>query len=278
MPASRLSDRQKAELVERFRGGEGSQALAQAYACSANTVSRVLKAALDPQDYERLLKEQRSRRSGASEARSEKRTAADAMAPQAPAEIPAPSSDLIEDPVSASAQPRESLDPETDGEASEEESDESPSVLALDDADDFGDDDDDSLDDGEDDGEDPQIFVTVAPLVVGSVDAHREIRPLPLETADLPASAYMLVDKTVELQPKPLSECSELGPLPAGEQDRQALLMFLNPRQAKRQCGRTQRVIKIPDTSILRRTAPFLVAQGISRVVIEGALFSLSDS
>jgi hypothetical protein len=100
----------------------------------------------------------------------------------------------------------------------------------------------------------------------------------PLEEASLPASAYMLVDKTVELQARPLSEFPELGLLEAEELERQALVVFGNPRQAKRQCGRSQRVIKIPDTSVFVRTSRFLVSQGISRVVIEGALYSLPGS
>jgi hypothetical protein len=54
--------------------------------------------------------------------------------------------------------------------------------------------------------------------------------------------------------------------------------VFANPRQAKRQCGRSQRVIKLPDARVLERTASYLLAQGISRVVIEGALYSLPGS
>jgi hypothetical protein len=66
--------------------------------------------------------------------------------------------------------------------------------------------------------------------------------------------------------------------LPADEQDRDALMLFVNPRQAKRHCGRSQRVIKIPDPGIFGRNARFLQAQGISRVVIEGALFALPEA
>jgi len=153
-----------------------------------------------------------------------------------------------------------------------------PAMLAIDDADDFGDDeaDDDLALDGEGDDSEEQVFVPVPLLAV--VDDHTEIRPLPLTAADLPGSAWMLVDKTVELQARPLSEFTELGRLPAEEQDRQALMVFVNPRQAKRHCGRTQRVIKIPDPEVFSRTAPYLLAQGISRVVIEGALFALPGS
>jgi hypothetical protein len=149
-------------------------------------------------------------------------------------------------------------------------------VLAIDDADDFGDDDDDDLLAEDDGGEEAALFVPV-PLVE-QVDDHTEIRPRPLTAADLPGSAYMLVDKTVELQARPLSEFTELGRLPPDEEQRQALMVFVNPRQAKRLCGRSQRVIKIPDTTVLSRTAPYLLAQGISRLVVEGALFALPGS
>jgi hypothetical protein len=162
--------------------------------------------------------------------------------------------------------------------AAEPEGEDGPAVLAIDDADDFGDDDDDDDDLlADDDGGDEAASFVPVPLVE-LVDDHTEIRAQPLTSADLPGSAYMLVDKTVELQARPLSEFTELGRLSADEQDRQALMVFVNPRQAKRLCGRTQRVIKLPDTAVLSRTAPYLLAQGISRVVIEGALFALPGS
>ena len=151
--------------------------------------------------------------------------------------------------------------------------DDDPAVLAIDDADDFGDDAND-LDFADDDLADQ--FVAVPLLLVDHVGEPALCQPL--ADAPLPASVYMLVDKTVELQAKPLKDFPELGQLPAGEEERQALMVFANPRQAKRHCGRTQRVIKVPDTRILERTAPYLIAQGISRVVMEGSLYSLPGS
>jgi hypothetical protein len=159
-----------------------------------------------------------------------------------------------------------------------------PWVLPIDDADDFsgdqdemdGQEDDEDEEDGLDSEDDADPFKPMA--LVQTVDDHAVSQPLPLAAAQLPASAYMLVDKTVELQARPLSDFPEFGRLPPDEQARQALLVFANPRQAKRQCGRTQRVIKLPDPQLLARTAPYLLAQGISRVVIEGALYALPGS
>ncbi|MCX5954868.1 MAG: helix-turn-helix domain-containing protein [Cyanobacteria bacterium] len=318
MPAARLSDSQKAEVVERFRAGEGLQPLAEIYGCSPNTVSRAVKAALEPGEYDRI--KERNRRSATprmepadpvvleltashgeepagdgqgdddGEGEGSGRAEAAAIAFDRPAGDP----DTSASPTSAAPvaawfpaaaiahnPPRRLIrrsDQRPPAAAPAADREDGPAVLAIDDADDFGDDesDDDLALDVDADDSDGQSFVPVPLLEV--VDDHTEIRPLPLTAADLRGSAWMLVDKTVELQAKPLSEFTELGRLPAEEQDRQALMVFVNPRQAKRHCGRTQRVIKIPDPAVFTLTAPYLLAQGISRVVIEGALFALPGS
>jgi hypothetical protein len=266
MAATRLSDSQKSELVERFRAGAGSQELAEAFGCSPNTVSRLVKAALEPEEYERL-KQQRGRRPAAGGAASQ--PLAQASTPSQ-GELP-----LASEPVLAPV----ATDPP-------EEDEDGPAVLAIDDADDFsGEEEDDLLDDEENgdgepgDGDGAVDHGTFLPIPVAlALDDHMVPQPMPLASARLPASAYMLVDKTVELQARPLSDFPELGRLSNEEQCRQALVVYANPRQAKRVCGRTQRVIKIPDPRILERTAPYLLAQGISRVVIEGTLYALPGS
>ena len=251
MAATRLSDSQKIEIVARYRAGEGSSELAGAFGCSAITVSRAVKAALEPAEYDQL-KQQRSR-------------------PTKPAPV-----QLLDPPQPPQIQLEIAAEPETSGpETAGPETaaeDDCVAVLAIEDADDFGDDFSDDF--GDDELADQ--FVEVTPLLADQ--PGEPARCQPLAEAPLPASVYMLVDKIVELQARPLKEFPELGLLPDGEGDRQALLVFANPRQAKRHCGRSQRVIKVPDTRVLERTAPYLIAQGISRVVIEGSLYSLPGS
>ena len=267
MAAPRLSDSQKIEIVARYRAGEGSTELAEAYGCSANTVSRAVKAALEPAEYEQL-KQQRTPRAAKSAPQR-----VEPLSPQPPARP---------DPAPPVPLPQVST-PEFQDSPPNEAADDDAAVLAIDDADDFGDDASDAaeadadLDFGDDDAGDASDQFVAVPVLLA--DHHGEpAQCQPLAEAPLPASVYMLVDKTVELQAKPLKEFPELGQLPDGEEDRQALLVFANPRQAKRHCGRTQRVIKVPDTRVLERTAPYLIAQGISRVVIEGSLYSLPGS
>jgi hypothetical protein len=240
MPAPRLNDSQKEELVDRYRQGETAQALAAAFGCSPNTVSRVLKAALDPAEMEAIKRQSRGR---------------------TPAPVAQPENVLFQ------GEPEPDQAP-TPAAADEDE----PTTLAIDDADDFG---DDGLDDS--DGENDSDEADADPLVVA--DPAVVVEAQPLIPGALPASVYMLVDKTVELQPRPLAEFTELGSLPEDEQTLQALMLYTNPRQAKRQCGRTQRVIKVPDAGVLERRSSYLVAQGITRLVVEGgALFALAGN
>jgi hypothetical protein len=253
--------------VARFRAGAATQQLAVDFGCSPNTVSRVVKAALDPADYERL-KQQRGAAKGTPPA-----AASDLSAPSAGpfAEDAAPAVGPDLDAIRAADQYPSAAAPIaplalTDDEAADEEGQE----------DEYEEIEEDEFEDllEEEEGDDDFLPIPVAL----AFEDHAPREPLPLATAPLPASLYMLVDKTVELQARPLCDFPELGRLPQEEQQRQALLVFANPRQAKRQCGRSQRVIKLPDARVLERTAAYLLAQGISRVVIEGALYSLPGS
>ncbi|MFM8259536.1 MAG: helix-turn-helix domain-containing protein [Vulcanococcus sp.] len=255
MAASRLSDSQKQELVDRYRQGETGQALAQAYGCSPNTVSRVLKAALGAEELASLKRQSRAGGRSQSAATSAEETAADPEQDTASDPQPGLGTGLDHEPT-----PELAADPQPD-EVS----------LAIDDADDFG---DDGLDDGDEDADEPEQSLPVT--ASASQASVQVVLPRPLGPDSLPGSLYLLVDKTVELDVRPLREFSELGSLPEEEQERQAVMLYVNPRQAKRQCGRSQRVIKVPDSGVLQRTSRYLVAQGITRLVLEGgSLFAI---
>ncbi|MEB3184271.1 MAG: hypothetical protein VKM97_00125 [Cyanobacteriota bacterium] len=281
MAATRLTDSQKRELVARYCAGEASQDLAEAYGCSMNTVSRAVKASMPPEDYERL-KQARARASRSSVPSPEAAPGAGGIAAAEGDVEPAAVSSALEElrPAPAARAPLDGDDGAQD--------DEAEGSLAIDDADDFGDDsadedgsdedgaDEDGSDDGgaDDEGEGAEGSDDGPELPAASV-RRQPVSCVPIAEAELPASVYMLVDKTVELEARPLADFSDLGALPPGEEHLQALQVFVNPRNAKRLCGRSQRVIKIPDTRIFERTARYLVAQGISRLVIENGVYSL---
>jgi transposase-like protein len=262
MAASRLSDAQKDEIVAAFRQGATAAALASAFGCSPNTVSRVVKAALSPEDYAALKLQRGKGEAGVAPPDVDTATQGSTDEPDEEEALPAAVA-VAAVAVAAEAGPEVVGSDDGDG----------PGVLPIDDADDFAGEDADP--DGEDidelNGADDDDLALV---VAGSEPVQCRC----LSEAQLPATAYLLVDKTVELQPVALADCPDLGPLPEEESVRQALQVYVNPRHAKRQCGRSQRVIPLPDLSLLQRTAPYLLAQGISRVVIEGSLYSLPGS
>jgi hypothetical protein len=310
MVTTRLSEQRRSELVARFEQGVSTVELARAFDCSTTTVTRAARAVLGDEAYE-AIKQRRARRSPertseaapasrvvparVSKAAEGSSAAADQDGPQAAGRsTPAASAkDKTTDTRRAKAAPiRRSAavpSPEAAGSDGDDEleNDDGPCSLAIDDADDFsGNDDEDEDEDGDDEdgldeedrleGVDGSAFIPIAPAQL--VDDHARRQPAPLAAAPLTSSAYLLVDKTVELQARPLRDFPELGRLPEGEEERQALALFINPRQAKRQCGRSQRVIKLPDPTLLVRTAPYLLAQGISRVVVEGTIYALPGS
>ena len=246
MAPRRLSDSEKQDLVGRYKAGESTSALAEAYGCSPNTVSRTVKSLL-PADAYAALKASRLKGSAAS--------------PQADSGVQAEP----EPPAAAITEQGPVDDSPKDDDSS----------LALDDADDFGDDTDEELNEDDDIGL-VETFTELVPLVgVGDLSDRPLNQAQPFCVDLLPDSAYMLVDKVVELDARPLKEFPELGLLDDAEQERQGLCLFASPRAAKRQCGRTQRVIKVPDTAVFQRTSSFLLARGITRLVLDGTLIAL---
>ena len=246
MAPRRLSESEKQDLVGRYKAGESTAALAEAFGCSPNTVTRTVKALLPPEAYAALK---------ASRQKTGTITPTPTVAPAAEEES---SANAVQD----------------------EDNDEGASTLALDDADDFGED-TDEVNDEEGSTEDDvsaasQTFTELVPLVgVADLSDRVPVEVQPLLPGCLPNSVYMLVDKVVELDARPLRDFPELGHLEESELDREGLLLYGNPRAAKRQCGRSQRVIKVPDTAVFERTSEYLLARGITRLVMDGSLIAL---
>ena len=245
MAARRLSDSEKQDLVGRYKAGESTAALAESFGCSPNTVSRTVKALLPPEAYAAL---KASRQKGG--------TAVAASQPLL--EVPRLDVPSAVDVPSTVDVPSVQIDtPKTSaGESSADESDAQGTAF-----------------------EEPapmDVFTELVPLIgVAGLSGSAPMETQPLSPGVLPDSVYMLVDKVVELDARPLRDFPELGPLDTADQDRQGLFLFTNPRAAKRQCGRSQRVIKVPDTTVFERTSSYLLKRGITRLVMEGTVVAL---
>lgn len=135
----------------------------------------------------------------------------------------------------------------------------------LDDLDDL----DGDLDDDDDDDE-PAVLPSI------QLNAAEFIRVLPIAEAAIPRTCYLVVDRSAELVARPLREFAELGQIPSEEIQEKTLPVFDNHRVAKRFSNiRTQRVIKVPDSRVLQKAAPYLQAKGITRLLIDGQVYAL---
>jgi transposase-like protein len=156
----------------------------------------------------------------------------------------------------------------------EEDEDNGEDLLAL--ADILGEEMGGLLDEDEDEFGDEDDWSYELPPTVLATD-HFQVQVLPLSAANLPRTCYIVIDKFAELVAKPLREFAELGNIPADEVPRQTLPIFDNHRVAKRfSSSHTNRVIKVPDSSLFQKTSRHLEAKGITRLLVDGQIYSLN--
>ncbi|NET10520.1 MAG: hypothetical protein F6K16_38660 [Symploca sp. SIO2B6] len=179
--------------------------------------------------------------------------------------------------VKAEALPPEELVDEIQADLLERE------AFALDD--DLGGDDleDEELDDG-DELDDESDLAPGDPVENSGADdfglpfAGDTLSVLPFSEAKLPQTCYVIVDRSAELITRPLRTFADLGNVPDAEVDEQTLPIFDNHRVAKRFANRrTQRIVKVPDAQVLRKTSHYLMDKGITRLLLDGQVYALID-
>jgi hypothetical protein len=149
-------------------------------------------------------------------------------------------------------------------------------LMDLEDEDDDLDDDDlddDDLDD--DDWEDEPEDSASQERIKASFERDFKVQVLPLSEASLPRTCYLVVDRAAELIARPLREFGDLGRIPAEEVQEKTLPVFDNHKVARRFSNRSQRVIKVPDGRMLQKACSHLQAKGITRLLIDGQVYSL---
>lgn len=103
------------------------------------------------------------------------------------------------------------------------------------------------------------------------------LQVLPLTSANLPDTGYLVVDRTAELVTCPLSTFEELGQIPASEANNRTLPLFDNHRVARRFSKQNQRVVKLPNPDMIHKTLGCLGAKGITRLLVDGQVYSLDN-
>jgi hypothetical protein len=143
----------------------------------------------------------------------------------------------------------------------------------LEDPEDSLEDDEDEDDEDEDDeDEDDEDFT---PMSFNTLK-EGDLSISPLENASFPKNCYIVVDRAAELITRPLQDFRELGLIPPEEFSQKTLPVFENHRVARRFSKRRERVIKIPDGRLLKKTSPYLASKGITRLLFDGQVYALS--
>ena len=161
-------------------------------------------------------------------------------------------------------------------EGEEEEDDDAMDIMILkeilgEDLEDINDDEDDEDDEDDDWSEDDSLSFR------SQRSRLSDLQILPLSQASLPRTCYLVIDRSAELIVKPLAEFADLGVIPETEVKQRTLPVFDNHRIAKRFSHRRERVIKVPDGRMLQKTSHHLQNKGITRLLIDGQIYSLSN-
>ncbi|HLO86209.1 MAG TPA: transposase [Nostocaceae cyanobacterium] len=143
----------------------------------------------------------------------------------------------------------------------------------LDEGDDLDDLDDEDFEDEDFEDED---FEEPRPLVARRRLGEAPVQVLPLSVAHLPKTCYLVIDRSAELITRPLRDFGDLGQIPTIETQQKTLPVFDNHRVAKRFSTKRDRVIKVPDSRMLHKARTHLQAKGITRLLIDGQVYSLS--
>ena len=271
MISRRLTKTQKAEILEAYQSGESTNIIAENYNCTSNTIIRTVKNFLSESEYI-LLKKNRLKNS----IKNEKFDLHEIEKVQ-PVDFNQENSLIeqrdkvrqVEESVNLNENPHSSEHADIDSLGLIEN--DSNGVLLS------GNLNNEKLEEDEINQDSDNTFQEIIPLI-SSLDLdqnHKQSNFEILKYENLPESVYMIVDKKVELELQPISELPEWSFLPENELQRNAILLFNNQRSAKRLCSRNQRVIKIPNTRIFRLSKSYLIAKGITRLILEDSIIGL---
>ncbi|HIK37311.1 MAG: helix-turn-helix domain-containing protein [Geminocystis sp.] len=288
MSPRRLSEQERKEIIQLYRQGpDTSSTLAERFGVTPATISRILKKSLPAEEYESLIREKRLLRHGQpSQATSNTGEQLFLLGPQDTSDnAPVPQDIQSQHPYERAEetdQPieqiwdtlyqEEILSPEEEEEEEEETEDK-------------GDEEGINLEHREHYhyGEHDYIFELDWDIDFGlestpGASEEEQVRILPLKAAVFPKTCYLVIDQSSELIARPLKDFAHLGEIPEAKVSQLTLPVFDNHRAARRFCQDKGKVIKVPDGRILQKTSSYLLAKGISCLLMDGKVYSLADS
>ena len=119
-------------------------------------------------------------------------------------------------------------------------------------------------------------FMEITPLNFDiDNEPRKDLSSVPIENAVLPKIVYMIVNKKIELETKLLKEYADWHFLPEEDLNSRTIEIYTDIKNAKRDCKKEQKVIKVPNTDVFKIVSRILVSRGITRIIKEEQLISL---
>ena len=123
---------------------------------------------------------------------------------------------------------------------------------------------------------DQTSFVEIIPLDYAIDNQNqKDLSSIPVSEINFPKVIYMIVDNKTELEVKILNDYPEWNFLSKEDLNRKTLRIYDDQKNAKRDCNKEQKVIKVPNPDVLKIVAPLLRSRGISRIVSPDKLIAL---
>ena len=123
---------------------------------------------------------------------------------------------------------------------------------------------------------DQTSFIEIIPLDYEIDNKNqKDLSSIPVSEINFPKVIYMIVDNKTELEVKILNDYPEWNFLSKEDLNRKTIRIYDDQKNAKRDCNKEQKVIKVPNPDVLKIVAPLLRSRGISRIVSPDKLIAL---
>ena len=119
-------------------------------------------------------------------------------------------------------------------------------------------------------------FIEIIPLDLDIDNTSRkDISSIPIDEIDFPKIVFMIVDKKTELEIKLLKDYPEWQFLPEEDLKSKTIEIYSDLKDAKRDCKKEQKVIKVPNTNVFKIASRIIRSKGISRIISDKRLIKL---
>ena len=118
-------------------------------------------------------------------------------------------------------------------------------------------------------------FVEIPPLDYQiDAESRKEVSSIPIDEITLPKVAFMIVDKKIELETKFLKDYPEWQFLPEKDLNCKTIEIYSDLKDAKRDCKKDQKIIKVPNTNVFKKVSKIMIAKGISKIISDKQLIA----